>query len=67
MAADALLLVDLDGAVLGTCDASVGHTFTHSGFSQCWQLMGRKYMYTSGYCPDPPGMGFGPTRTTLFQ
>lgn len=50
-----------------TCDASVGHTFTHSGFSQCWQLMGRKYMYTSGYCPDPPGMGFGPTRTTLFQ
>ena len=36
-------------------------------YTSCWQLMGRKYMYTSGYCPDPPGMGFGPTRTTLFQ
>ena len=29
-------------------DAPVGHTATHSGWAQCWQPTGRKYMSTSG-------------------
>ena len=42
LAADALRLVDLHGAVLQLMGgAPVGHTFTHSGFSQCWHCTGR--------------------------
>ena len=48
-------------------DASVGHTFTHSGFSQCWHWTGRKYISTSGNVPEPPSMGCGPTRSVLIQ
>ena len=47
-------------------EAPVGHTFTHSGFSQCWHCMVRKYVYTSGHWP-PSWRGFGPMRSTLFQ
>ena len=68
LAADALRLVDLHGAVLELmCEAPVGHTFTHSGFSQCWHCTGRKYISTSWALVAPSGFGFGPMRSTLFQ
>ena len=50
-----------------TCDAWVGHTFTHSGSSQCWHWMGRKYISTSGQSPEPPSLGVGPMRSVLIQ
>ncbi len=46
--------------------ASVGHTLTQGASAQCWQVMGKKYISTSGTMA-PSYLGFGPTRSTLFQ
>ena len=42
LAADALRLVNLNGAVGQLVRASVGHTDTHWGFSQCWHCTFKK-------------------------